>query len=493
MSSINLMGAYSGIDMSVIDQLIEAEKAKGVKFTNKKQNIEREKNAWKDVNTRLDSLYKKLETLTKAETFDSRTVTSNVKDSNSLSVTAGENAAIGEYRVQVQQLATSTRLAGGRIDVESIDTELNIEGNFAFKVDDQAEFYTVEIASTDSLKDIIGKINLQTEESGIQATIVDNRLVLTNTEMGSSTITIGSLETIGDEEVFTENILDNSVADQLGFGSTDEVISEIGQSAIFEINGLKVQRNTNTITDAVEGLTFKLSNEHLGSDNEIISVASDTEKTVDAVKSFVEQYNSVIKFLDEQMAVGDPSAEGNTTGALTGDGTIMRLQSGLRSLMTRNLTGDFSGDFKNVEDIGITLDRYGVASFDEEVFNQAMQDDAANVARFFYEPKMSTEVLGTDGEVLEPSVEQEGLSELLNNLIDTYISSSTGIISTKNESYDRMLKDINKQIETFNERIDRKRDRYIQQFTALDIAMMQAQSQMDYLYSQIGMGQAQNS
>ena len=32
MSSINLMGSYSGIDMSVIDSLIEAEKAKGVKY-----------------------------------------------------------------------------------------------------------------------------------------------------------------------------------------------------------------------------------------------------------------------------------------------------------------------------------------------------------------------------------------------------------------------------------------------------------------------------
>ncbi len=43
MSSINFMGSYSGIDMSVIDQLVEAERAKGVKFTNQKQKIEREK------------------------------------------------------------------------------------------------------------------------------------------------------------------------------------------------------------------------------------------------------------------------------------------------------------------------------------------------------------------------------------------------------------------------------------------------------------------
>ena len=88
--------------------------------------------------------------------------------------------------------------------------------------------------------------------------------------------------------------------------------------------------------------------------------------------------------------------------------------------------------------------------------------------------------------------EQQGMSELLKNFVDTYISTSSaapGIITGKNKSFDRMLKDINEQIETFNARVDRKRDRYIKQFTALDTAMMQAQSQMDYLYSQLGMSQ----
>src|SRR5699024_9146961 len=135
MSGMNILGSYSGIDMTVIDQMIEAERAKGVKFTNQKQKIEREKNAWKDVNTRLDSLFKKLDTLSKKETFESRTVTSNVKESSSLSVVSGENAAVGQYRVQVKQLAVSTRLTGNKInenEIESIYDELKLDGVFSF-------------------------------------------------------------------------------------------------------------------------------------------------------------------------------------------------------------------------------------------------------------------------------------------------------------------------------------------------------------------------
>lgn len=473
---MNILGSYSGIDMTVIDQMIEAERAKGVKFTNQKQKIEREKNAWKDVNTRLDSLFKKLDTLSKKETFESRTVTSNVKESSSLSVVSGENAAVGQYRVQVQQLAQSTRLTGNKVNtnnIESIYDELKLDGAFSFTVDGMEEPFTIQVTEDDSLRDITNKINNLTEESGIEASIVDNRLVLTDTTMGPRTL----------------EVVNEGIAEQLGF--TEDTKAVEGKSAIFTIDGLEIERNSNTIDDVIEGLTFKLTNVHENSNNEIITIASDTEKTTAAVKDFVEQYNSVMGYISNQMDVGDPSLEDNTTGALTGDGTIMRLQSGLRSLMTRNLEGDFSGDVKNIEDLGITLDRDGVATFDEAAFQEALQTDPANVVKFFFNQRTVTEqVENEEGQKVPKSrFEREGMSELLRNFIDTYVSSSTGIISTKNETYDRMLKDINQQIDIFNDRVDKKRDRYIQQFTALDIAMMQAQSQMDYMYSQLGMGQ----
>src|SRR5699024_1441554 len=231
------------------------------------------------------------------------------------------------------------------------------------------------------------------------------------------------------------------------------------------IDGLMIESNTNTIDDVIEGLTFELNNVHQGSDSELITVASDTEKMTQAVKEFVEQYNSVMNQISTQMDVGDPTLEDNKTGALTGDSALMRLQSGLRSLMTRNLDGDFSGEIKNVEDLGITIDRDGVATFDETAFNKVLQEDPMNVARFFYHQETKPETVVEDGEeVTKYKTEKNGMSELLRNFIDTYISSTSGIISTKNETYDRMLKDINQQIDIFNDRVDKKRDRYIQQF-----------------------------
>lgn len=509
MTSINMMGAYSGIDMSVIDQLVAAEKAKGAKFTNQKAKIEKEQSAWKDVNSRLDNLHKKLDALTKTETFQTRTVTSNIKESPYLTITAGDKAAVGQYRVHVSQLAASSQLTGQEIDIDSIYTDLDVSGTFSFAVQANTrdenghivaadsitypEENTINIETTDSLKDIADKINEKSKDSGVVASIINNRLVLTDTNLGDSTISVKTTQTVLDAEgnVFSEDTgTDNPLAKVIGLGTDAELT--YGQSAKFTINGIDVERNTNTIDDVVEGLTFKLTSIHKNDELETINVASDDKKTTEAVKEFVEQYNSIMDFLDKQLDVGDPSAEDNKTGALTGDGTVMRLQSGLRSLMTKNLEGEFSGNFKNIKDIGITIDRYGKATFDEGAFNDALQEDPTNVARFFYTQTTVTEEVTEDGEVPKSHIKREGMSELLKNFVDTYISTSSaapGIITGKNKSFDRMLKDINEQIETFNARVDRKRDRYIKQFTALDTAMMQAQSQMDYLYSQLGMSQ----
>lgn len=475
MSNFNIMGSYSGIDMSVIDQMIEAEKSKGVQFTNRKDKIEREQGAWKDVGTRLTSLGQKSDVLARSGTFKSRTVKSSATGNAAVSVTAGNSAPVGDYRVHVKQLATSSRLTGGKIEFpepdssvknqKSMDIKLGQTESFKFKNAD-GDTFEIEVTADDSLRTITGNINKETEKSGIRASIVDNRLILTDTKMGKREIDIES----------------NATTEKLGFVKEQtESQLEKGQGAVFTINGLEIKRDTNRISDAVEGMAFTLTSEHTEGQSELISVTNNTQKGIDAVKEFVDQYNSVMNFIQTQTDVGTPTEDNNTTGALVGEGSIMRLQTGLRSLLTSRIGGN--SDIKAASDLGITTDRYGVASLDEAKLAEVLREDPESVARFFYKPEAA------DVESTEPagrSVDStKGMSELFENLIETYTARSKGIISTKNASYERMVKQINEQIETFNERIDRKRDRYIKQFAALDEAMMRAESQMEYLYSQM--------
>lgn len=477
---MNILGSYSGIGMETVDKLIEAEKAKGARFTNKQTKIQDQQAAWKDIGSRLDSLYTKIGALQKGENFSSQTVRSNIKDSPFLSVSSNKNAASGVYEMKVKQLATASRLTGEKITT-AIDEPLGFEGEFSFKsvsIDDPdlvdpdfsiPELSGITIEKDDSLKDIVLKINETSKDSNVQASVVDGRLILTSTELGESTV-----RTQGED----------GLPEKLGFSGGEEQFKK-GQNSIVNIDGMEIERNTNQIEDAIEGLTINLTSIHRDDNSEVITVAHDTQKTVNVVKEFIDQYNSVINFIGRQTDVGDPTAENNTRGSLVGESSLIRLQSSLRSLLTRNLKSNPDDGF-NLSELGIEVDRYGVATLDEAALREKVLEDPANVARAFYQPESApiegSEATGKSGKA------KGGMTQQLKELVESYTSKSRGIIKNKQDSYDRTLKDIAKQIETFDARIERKRARYISEFTALDQAMMQAESQMDYLYSQMNMG-----
>jgi len=462
---MNIMGMYSGMDMSMVEQLIEAEASRGVKFTKKKEEYTQSKNAWKDLNTRLDTLYKRLDDLQKPETFNSKAV--NLSGKEALSVTSKPEAATGEYRVQIQQLATQTRLTGTRVETESIHTDLNKTGTLTFNGGDEG--LTVEVEETDSLRDISDKINSQTKESGIRSSIVDNRLILSNTEFGDKDITVSGTDTL---------------AADLGLDGIEAVKGQIAQ---FTVDGLAIERPTNTIDDVIEGLSFNLTNVHEGTESTIVKVSEDMEKAADSLQKLVEQYNSTQGYIKSQLSVGDPSAEGNKTGTLSGDGSLMRLQSNLRMMMTKQT--DNGTSVKSIADLGVTISRDGVASFDKSVLEEKVKDAPQAVSDFFSKTETTPETTDAEGEVVPASSKKVGFAVDMRSFVNEYISGSSGIIKTRNDTYDRMIKDVDSRISQFEDRLEAKKARYIKQFTALDTAMMQAESQLEQMYSQLGMGQ----
>lgn len=474
MSGLSILGVYSGIGMDTVNQFVKADKSRGIRFTKRRDTIQMKQNSWKDVGTRLENFSKKIETLQKEDTFNSKKVKSNIEDSPYVKVSASNDAKEGTYRVKVTQLAKSTQLNGGRLDSMGSNSEdLGVSGVFTY-TNHEGKETTINVAEGDSLNNIVDNINSRTnssgtgeaklEGSGIRATIIDKRLVLTDMESGSRDITIQ----------------DSGLANNLGFSLGENNLSAEmsggkGVEAKLEFNGLSITRSSNTIDDLVEGLTLDLVNVH--EEEEVITVSQDVQKTVDGVKELVEQYNSLMEFIDKETDYGDPSAENNKTGALAGESTIIRLQSRLQSMFTNNKDTSNSG-ISSISELGVEVDRYGRASLDEKVLEGKIERDPESVGKFFYQA----------GDIVSGK-EATGLTSTLSSYVDSYISGANGTIKNRQESYERELISINRQIDTFNMRIESKRLRYIQEFTALDRAMMQAESQMEYMFSQLGMGE----
>lgn len=482
-SNINFLGSYSGITSESIDSLIAAQSGKLIQYNNQKESLTKEKTAWFDIQTRLTNLNTKMDTLMDPKSFFSKKTTSS--DETKLAVSAGTNAVSGQYEITVERLATASRLTSGQILTtgQTTTTALGFEGTFKLSSQDTNEIGSSDpktlkqvdltVASTDTLKDVITKINAQTKDSGISATIIDGRLSLTDAQMGDRTISATSTTDLADKLALNPAVTGFAQATHVA-GNTAKIIVN---------NMITLERNTNTITDAIEGMTLNLKGTTAGS-SVSVSVADDTDNTLKVVKDFVEQYNSAVSFVTEKLSVGNPSSETNVAGALSGDSTLMRLQSSLRQMLTGGVAiqkvdpsdPNETQKFDFIGALGISVDRYGKVSIDETKLKEVITKEPDRVAGFF------SRSITVDGTTEKKKV---GLAEKLQTVVNSFVDSKDGMITAKNKTYDKAMDDIAKKIEAFNVRMEAQRARYVKTFTALDTAMMQAESQMSYLSSQL--------
>jgi len=450
--SINFMGSYSGIDQTMIDQLMAVEKRPLVQMSERKTTMETQKNAWNDVRTRLNNLFEKIKVLQNSDTFSSMKATG----SESATMTTSKNSPEGVYEISVQQLATKTSVIGGKIVEASSDSTkaLGLTGTFKLNTKGK-DAKEIEIVETDTVRTIAEKINAVSKESGVRASIIDNRLVLNNLETGAKAIQIA-------EEA------DSTILNQLGLKDTSEVIE--GKNAKFKVNGVSVEKESNSVKDVVEYTTINLTKAHAAGSSDTITISKDTSKVEEAVKGFVDQYNSTMTFISDQLKAGSPDDGGDKRGTLASDGSLMRLQSTLRTMVTSSLYNENTA-IKDLSQLGVsTVDRFGQLTFDASKLKEKLEENPVEVQNFF----LSKNSEGKD----------IGFVPKINSYIDSF-SSSTGIIKGKTDSFERSIKEVNKQVDAFTLRMERKEQYYISMFSKLDTAMMEAESQMGWLTSQI--------
>lgn len=469
-SSSSYMGQYTGITSDTIDQLLQSDELRKTVIQNKIDKINTKSQAWTDISTRLSNLTSKLEALQDEGTYGTKKVTSS--DDASATVSGTADSMEGSYDLIITQLATSSKITGGVVSKADGTTKISTKDalgysgkltitNGATDGSDTALTVEIDVKATDSLKDIANAINnakdpsdsTGTKGAGLKATIVNNQLVISSEEMGDRTLTIGG-----------------NLKDSLGFKDSQ---TTKGQSAKFTLDGIEMERNSNTPTDVVDGVTLNFKKAD-ASKTITLGLTNDTDKELSAVKDFVSQYNSVMSFLSEKMDVGDPSKSDNTTGALAGDSTLISLQSKLQS----TVLGGKSVNGVSASTLGLSVDRNGTLSLDETKFKAQLAKNPNAVKDFFFvdtSSKYSTEKTGT------------GYTADFKAVIDRYTSTksgSEGVISLRKSSYQNEIKDYNKQIERITEQIATKRARYVTMFTNLDAAIGSLQSQFSYFQSQ---------
>lgn len=502
-ASNQYLGQYSGVSSQTIDQLIQADSIPMNLLQNQVQDLQGQEQAWSDVRSRLTNFLNDVQDLQKSDTYNSKVA--NSTNTSVATISGDDTASEGSHDIIVKQLATASKWTGGRVNsVPDSKTALNITGNFTIDLAAQADAPTgtdgepinvpgftigdskatsskvsVDIKPGDTLNSIVTQINAQTKDTDIQASIVDNHLVFTSTQTGKAAFSVDSSSTAG-------------IADQLGLG-TPQAATNQGQSALFSLDGLPIARNTNNVTDVLDGATITLAGvsatSGTGADATAtpttLSLADDTSKFQGAVSKMVDQYNSLMGLISSDLDPGDPTKADNQTGALVGDATLTQLQESLENMVTESVTGgNPASPDKTSDSVGISfVDKNGTLGLDTDKFSKALKADPQAVKDFFYSAD-------TDAKTGIVSNER-GYATDLAKLTNSYLVNSTGnqgIIALTTAGFDSTIQDLNTQISNFQDQLTAKRAEYVTQFSALDSFMAQAQSQMTYFSSQIGAG-----
>lgn len=250
---LGLSGLASGFDWrSLVDQLVEVERAPQTQLRNEQLNLEQRNNAYSNVKSALASLQTRIQTLNEASLYESRAAT--VSDSSVASASAASGAVQGTFNFSIQTLATTARLDGGadigtslfsqNITASSPDPDTTptlASANFAqavtagtFTINGK----TVAVETTDTLKQVFGKIK---DASGVDASYdsTTDRITLSS----ASPIILGS-------PADTSNFLQ---AARLNFNNSGSVTSSSALGAVRQSAALDSAGFSTALSDGGAG------------------------------------------------------------------------------------------------------------------------------------------------------------------------------------------------------------------------------------------------
>ena len=152
------------------------------------------------------------------------------------------------------------------------------------------------------------------------------------------------------------------------------------KDAVIEVDNATIVKSSNTITDAIQGITMNLLEADANS-TLTLTVSSSSSSTKTDMQSFVGSYNDLLEFFNEQMSY-DPD-EG-VANPLLGDPTLLETRRKIVDAVTGTIAGLSTSSYTNLSQIGIASDyKTGQLSIDDAKLSSALNTDIDAVSKLF--------------------------------------------------------------------------------------------------------------
>lgn len=361
---------------------------------------------------------------------------------------------------------------------------------------------TISYMHNDTLASIINKVNASAAGVTMSYDSAADKITFTSKGVGSGA------------QINLENGSLGNFLDAIGVGGeAGKVIS--GSDAKVIVDGQVTYRNSNSFT--LDGATYTLRDVTTSPVN--VTVSQDNDQLFNKIKEFVTQYNDMIDLIakrsnearfrsfdpltDEQKSEMKDAdiklwEEKAKSGLLRNDDILDSISSDLRGLLSstvQSIPTAYNALFK----VGITTMPYnrnspndaGKLMIDETKLKKAIAEDPAGVASLFTNQPVEDPSIPDEADRKADLLRRTGVAQAMYEKINSTISriiTKAGGSSTSLESPSTdlglQLSKLNRNIEDFNNKLDKKMDNYYRQFTAMDQAIAKGNAQLSWLSQQ---------
>jgi flagellar hook-associated protein 2 len=384
-SAITFTGLGNGTDFAaMIDKLVAVERTRITSLETWRTTWTDKIEAFQELNTQMLSLKTTLGGMDTKGEFLIKTAGSS--DSNVLAATAGADAQVGTHVIDVEQIAKNKIMVttnGVATATQSINTS-GASRIFAYTY--KGKTYSVDVPAGASLTDLKNLINMDGDNPGVKAALVNDgtsyHLQLRGMDTGAaSTLVVAASTTLA------------------GYGNANFSTSQANQDALLKVDGWPatyMSRATNSITDVIEGVTLNLRS--AGEVN--LDIETDLDAVKENIQTFVDQINEVRSMIQSITKVTSTGASISTSQSstqvqagsiLTGNYGIQLISSRLKDAVAGTGIGfDWDTDtYTALSAIGIKTDAEegsvtaGLLVIDEDELNKALETDIDGVATLF--------------------------------------------------------------------------------------------------------------
>ncbi|MEC5388131.1 flagellar filament capping protein FliD [Uliginosibacterium sp. H3] len=453
--SITSAGLGSGIDVeALVTKLVALERAPIEQLQAKETSVKTQLSAYGTLKSTLSALQDAAEALQTKDKFASNTA--NVADSAIAAATVDSTATAGSYSLEVAKLAQTEKIrstgyasATSTIPTGTLKIDLGTFDGASFTADSARSFNVTIDSSNNTLSGLRDAIN--NANAGVTASLVND---------GTSTRLVVSSKDTGASNAFQLSGLTGFDFNPAASGSSSMLSTQVAQDAAFTLDGIAMTRSSNTVTDALTGVSLTLKAKTTAATT--VNVGSDTTSITSKVNAFVTAYNNAVGLMSSQTSY---NATSKTAGPLNGESSVRSIQSQLRSIMGGTV-GSTVG-MSRLADVGIQIGTDGKLTVNSDKLSTALKDPTKDVASLF-----------------TTSTTNPGFASQIATRVKSILGTD-GILTTRTDGLNKNIKSTDDNIAKMELRITAIEARYRAQFNAMDSTIAGLTTTGNFLTTQL--------